>query len=159
MKTKTLDDVSMLVSSAVETLIETVKQDVELWRQIPFLSMMADGVGGYNSVHGLAYQYGIWEIRSSNNHIVYVDLETGEICDLNNDKKMVLNSQDHTHILAMYLDCLDKFDAQRIAISLRLHSKGTAGRKTSDGKPLDNFRKKAVKKYGLRRMYTRKKAA
>ena len=115
MKTKTLEEVGTLVTVAVQTLIETVKQDIELWRQVPFHAMLANGVSGYSSDLGLAYQCGIWEIRSPNNQIVYVDLETGELCYFEGsrgEKKTVLNSDEHTHLLSMYLTCLDKFDVQ-----------------------------------------------
>lgn len=55
---------------------------VELWRQVPWAALQADGRGGWNEKYAMAYRHRRWWLRSSESHGHYglaVDLGTGEI--------------------------------------------------------------------------------
>ncbi len=54
------------------------RAQVDLWRQVPWLALQADGRSGYLDKYSYAYFYGYWELERGCCG-VSVDLETGEL--------------------------------------------------------------------------------
>jgi hypothetical protein len=60
------------------------KKQKELWQQVPYLALQADGRGGYSGQYSYAYSCGFWKLTSYSNsgmsHPYRVNCATGAIC-------------------------------------------------------------------------------
>lgn len=63
------------LKSIGKDVIDYVKSQKDIWQKIPWLALQADGRGGYNSMYGLAYEYGLWSVSDC----VNVDLVNGDL--------------------------------------------------------------------------------
>lgn len=55
---------------------------VELWRRVPYLALMCDGLTGWSGGYSTAYSMGLWRLGSCIQHGGYtitVDLESGNL--------------------------------------------------------------------------------
>lgn len=60
------------------------REQVALWRRLPYLALEADGRNGFSDNYSRAYRQGVWAVESSvksGSYTVYVDLATGELID------------------------------------------------------------------------------
>ena len=65
------------LDSLAELLRAYCRSQKELWQQVPYWALEADGVFGYSSKLNLCYKEGLWEVVGT--YCLYVDCETGEL--------------------------------------------------------------------------------
>lgn len=75
-----VETLEVAVKDLVKMIRKISEEQIDLWQQIPYLALQADGRTGYSDNYARAYHYGYWAIQSSVNsgyYTVYVCLENG----------------------------------------------------------------------------------
>lgn len=120
MKDKQL--VKNVVSHAITAIRMYVKDQVDLWRKIPRLAFLADGLDGYSGQYRRAFERKEWIVSEDGGMGPYVQLATGELIGRDKD------------IIAFDIDCLDAASlVNRLIMEGKVKpSKFIAGRSKND---------------------------
>lgn len=64
-----------------EAIRSWCREQRELWQQVPYLALQADGRSGWSDSHSRAYNWGLWTLpyRQSSYYCAFVDCETGDL--------------------------------------------------------------------------------
>lgn len=123
-----------------------------LWQRIPYLALMANGIGGFSDGLSVAYHRGYWRLEPTlrnGGYSVFVDLATGEL--VNPYKPEEPAWDDDVLLVAKRPDCIE---AQAIIDQLEAEAKGTSTTSMSLSE-LKTWRQKQVDELGLKKIYTR----
>lgn len=125
----------------------------ELWQQVPYLALQANGRGGFSEHYSRCYSQGYWIISSSSNHsgggfyTVIVNCETGELVYPHKKEP----ASDH---FLMNIS-IEELDASKVIKDLKKHAtwKNSEMIHFDDHtcKTPEEWRKKQAKKYGVKK--------
>ena len=98
-------EIQELLHQAAEKIRAGVLAQVDTWRLIPYWTLESEGRSGWNSNHGLPYQYGLLGLDDKWPHRLFVELSSGRLitskCDDASDSAVV----------KAFLDSRELFDA------------------------------------------------
>lgn len=147
----------------VEQIREYVRSQKELWRQIPYLALQADGRGSFSDVYTRAYNVGVWPLEASikdGYYQVMIDLATGELISsfyLYEYKKL---ANAHPDLILPLINGIDELDANKIIFELKQKIKnkedGTKNRKITQ---IKKWREKTKIKLKIKKKYERPKSS
>lgn len=127
----------------VQNIRDFCESQVDIWKQIPWWALQAEGISGYNDNYQRAYAFGFWAVQSSNRqggYTVYVNCPTGELVSSWPPHK----PSNPANIIGLKLV---ELCAQPILDNLIKYSKEPVSKYIAKQKP--NWREKLVKEYGL----------
>ena len=155
---------------------KTSRDQVDLWRQVPWLALQADGRTGYLDKYSYAYYYGFWDldVTSSTDLLgisdvsgITVDLETGELMrarsvyeprapeHLYRLEESNPEAASEREVLAL-LHRPELLDAQEVVRHLKEQAKRTYW-KGYDIKEVEGWRAEIIEKYDLKLVYSRRR--
>ncbi|QIG77696.1 hypothetical protein EVB64_109 [Rhizobium phage RHph_TM61] len=82
----TLEEVLETKKYYINSLREYSRKQVDLWRQVPWLALQAQGRSGWSDAYGRCIRNGIWTINSATNGgycATSVDCDSGELMYFN----------------------------------------------------------------------------
>ncbi len=138
-------------SELIQLIRDYAKSQKDLWQQVPYLALQADGRGGFSDAYGACYHEGYWTIFSSQMHSiggysVIVDCETGEL--VYPYKKGP--APDHCLLLIN----IEELDAEKVIAQLKKRAKSKNSKIIYFGdeacKTPEEWREKQAQKYGIR---------
>ncbi|MCL6096394.1 MAG: hypothetical protein M1444_01775 [Patescibacteria group bacterium] len=152
----------------VNTARKVSRIQVELWRQIPWLALQADGRSGYYAKFTAAYEQGYWvldegefsSIGTPSNTGVCVDLETGELVDTytatnedwGNNPVQPASDEGILKVLAVP----EQLDAATLLAWLKSDAKRPTS-KSYDARKQEDWRKRKIDELKLTPIYSRGK--
>jgi hypothetical protein len=162
------------INNGVRQLLSLINQysesQKELWREIPYLALEADGRDGFSDNYRRAYKSGFWALDSSNLNgycTVYVDLATGKLVDAyfasdsfrvvgyNIPKESQIKPANEENIILLAFN-MEELDAREIIASLKKERK-ISYVSYKDAEEQEAWRERTRKELGLKRKYSRKK--
>lgn len=117
------------------------KRQKELWQQVPYLALQADGRSGFSGQYATAYMTGFWVISGRDSNPYRVNCVTGAICYWSDTAPEV--DPVNTGLLQVSIDLID---VNRIIDEL----KKTAAREYAsyqNAETVDAWRKDIIEKY------------
>lgn len=82
----TLWRIEDLSTSLGQEIRAYVREQRTLWRQIPYLALLADGNGGFSEAYRCAYKSGMWTAQASPDNIILIDCDSGELVTYNGSR-------------------------------------------------------------------------
>ena len=163
-------DVAVLIESRdalVQSAREISRSQIELWRQIPWLALIAHGRAGDFNKYQEAFKNGYWILESAPDKMVHqvttgvvVDLETGELIDeastynFHDDECQPIPAK-ASGILKV-LAVPEQLDAQTVIEKLKENGeKPPIYFQSNDGEDINDFVENIRKSYGVKPLYTR----
>ncbi|MDO8492065.1 MAG: hypothetical protein Q7S34_00285 [bacterium] len=119
------EEVNHTVKELSQKVREVSKRQKDLWQQVPFLALQADGRTGYSDQYARAYIQGYWAVESSVSggcYSVYVDIETGELVSAY-DPRQVARDKD---VINLAVDP-QQLDASHLVKALKVAAKEPIG--------------------------------
>jgi hypothetical protein len=111
----TIEEITSQRDSLLEALRQYSRDQAELWSQIPYLALMAQGRTGFSDNYYRAMHIGAWPVQQLHgSYTVYVDLATGDLVSTLDPSKLARDDQ----IVGILTD-LEQLDAEALADSMR----------------------------------------
>jgi hypothetical protein len=144
-----MSSIKIARDSLVAALRKFSTDQVELWKQIPWLALQAEGISGYSDEGVSRYAAGYLRLLSQGGYYrVFIDLDSGEICssmrpiNLANDYDVLQLNEKHLNAQG-YIDEL-------IEYAKRPMWRGY------DEKKVKAWREKQIRQYNLSPRYVRR---
>jgi len=103
--------------SIIQEIRDYVRDQKDLWAQIPYLALQANGRTGFSDNFSRAHDLGYWAIKASvrnGYYEIYIDCAIGELVDPRDPAKAIGDSE-----VLMLLSDLSQLDASEIIEKLR----------------------------------------
>ncbi len=145
--------ISEQASALVASIRDHVRSQKELWQQVPWLALQADGRAGYSGLNGRAYRTGYWAVkanRESGSYSVYVDCATGELVNAWAPERLALDFE-----VAKFAFDMDQFNVAALLEEFKLDARRERHR-AIEQKP-DFWREDLAERLGLEKVYVRRK--
>ena len=143
-----------MTKELIDKIREVSRSQKDTWQQIPFLALQADGRSGYSDQYARAYTQGYWAVRATvrnGSYAVYVDLETGELVNAFNSRK-VAEDED----VLLIASSLNQIDVASLIKELRKQVKQPTS-PSYNVQEQEKWRQEILKEYNLKpREYRRK---
>lgn len=114
--------VGQKLESAAGDIIAQTKAQIDLWRQVPYLALMADGKTGYSNVYSQAYRLGMYRISGTAEGLfgLYVDCDSGDLLWLRGKVDLEARASTRQIVEAWFAQNSgsSRFDAQAVIGSL-----------------------------------------
>lgn len=135
--------------------IRTYSQDqVDTWRLLPRLALMADGNGGYTSFASKIYEFGMLHVDGDSGglHGTFVDCATGNIVRQSGelDPEALASDED---VIRAWLPKGEKFDAGKVLTDFQ--QEAVAPFRGKNELEVMEWRLEIARKLGLRSVFTR----
>jgi hypothetical protein len=112
-----IDKINDLIHETAELIRQQTIRQVDLWQQVPFWSLEADGSSGWSNVHCFPYQYGLQIVDKAWPPHLYVECASGLLVRQVADKMVTASD---TVIVSYYIESsITRFDAALVLESLR----------------------------------------
>ena len=135
----------------VEMIREHSRSQKELWRQVPYLALEADGRDGYSDNYSRAYHTGYWAIDAGvvrGHYTVYVDLENGDLVDPYSPDEPAWDGD-----VLRLANSVKELNAKKILKELKEEAQEPTHAAIEH--PPKRWRKRLRKELGLKKLYTR----
>ena len=144
-----------LANAAVDALREWCASQKELWQQVPYLSLQADGVTGFLSSHQICYTQGIYSIRHQGYdqefRAINVDCATGRLVQWGS---LQMEDADSSTIL-QFVDHYEELDAETIIANLKAQAAAKSAYQPERTKEINAWRKAKAEELQLTLIFTR----
>jgi hypothetical protein len=143
------------IEQNAQTLIDMIRQysrdQKELWQQVPYLALQADGRSGYSDNYSRAYRTGYWALESSivkGYYNIFVDLSNGDLVNAIDESQFA----DAEQIIKVAFH-LEEIDACEIIDDLTAKAKSLPWKGYAKSAQ-DRWRKDLIKELDLKKRYT-----
>ncbi len=145
-----MENINVLQKQLVQALRDRSHEQVEFWRQVPYLALQADGRTGHLDQYSCAFYHGYWQLHSSEHsgyYHVYVDLETGDLVSASNVEQLASDDA------VLNLNA-DELDAEKLVAELIEEGKEEHGSYYS-AEAKEEWRQSVIAETGLTPIYSR----
>jgi len=118
---KRMEEIDSCAKELIAKIRALAESQRDIWQQIPYYALHADGRTGYSDKCLRAYELGYWAIGSNvrrGHFTVFVDLETGRLVNARKPRKEAFDV--HVIEIAKYVEQLD---AKTILNELKSHTR------------------------------------